>query len=63
MRIKFDKEPLAVENNYVTKVMNTYIVYDLDAWSNNPLNNFKLHNCLFSGTSIVKISDKKKMGV
>ena len=40
--------------------MNTYIVYDLDPWSNNPLNNFKLHNCLFSGTSIVKISDKKK---
>ena len=30
--IKFDKDPLAVEqSNYLTKVANVYIVYDLDA--------------------------------
>ena len=29
--IKFDKDPLAVEpNNYLTKIINGYIVYDLD---------------------------------
>ena len=33
MRIKFDKNPLAVEqNNYATKIANFYIVYDLDFW-------------------------------
>ena len=32
MRIKFDKDPLAVEqNSYLTKIVNVYIVYDLDA--------------------------------
>ena len=31
MRIKFDKGPLAVEqNNYLTKIINVYIVYDLN---------------------------------
>ena len=40
---KFDKDPLAVEqNNYLTKIVNVYIVYDLDAWPRNPTNNFKL---------------------
>ena len=40
--IKFDKDPLAVEqNNYLTKIVNVYIVYDLDAWPRNPTDNFK----------------------
>ena len=44
--IKFDKHPLAVEqNNYLTKIVNVYIVYDLDAWPRNPKNNFKFKNC------------------
>ena len=31
--IKFDKDPLAVEqNNYLTKVVNVYISYELAAW-------------------------------
>ena len=35
--INFDKDPLAVEqNNYLTKIVNVYIVYDLDAWPRNP---------------------------
>ena len=50
-----DKDPLVVEqNNYVTKIANTYIVYDLYTCSNNPIRNFALKNCLFGGTSIVK---------
>ena len=36
------KDTLAVkQNNYATKIVNAYIVYDLNAWPNNPLNNFK----------------------
>ena len=35
--IKLDKDPLALEqNNYLTKIVNVYIVYDLDAWPRNP---------------------------
>ena len=48
------KEPLAMEqNNYFTKIVNVYIVYDLDSWERNPSNNFKFKNCLFGATSIV----------
>ena len=58
MGIKLDKDPSAVQqNNYTTKIVNAYIVCDLDAWPNNPLNNFKLKNCLFCATNIVKNSD------
>ena len=32
MRKKFDKAPLAEEqNNYLTKILNVYIIYDLAA--------------------------------
>ena len=32
MVIKFDKDPLAIEqNNYTTKIVNVYIVYNPDA--------------------------------
>ena len=35
MTIKFDKRPLAVEQkNYVTKIANAYIVYELYTWPN-----------------------------
>ena len=34
MGIKFEKDPLAVEQkNYASKIVNVYIVYDLYAWS------------------------------
>ena len=47
MRITFDKDSLAVEqNNYTAKIINDYIVYDLDGWPEILLNNFKLKNCL-----------------
>ena len=43
--IKFDKDPLAAEqNNYLSKIINVYVVYDLDAWPRNPtkISNFKM---------------------
>ena len=59
--IKFAKDCLAVEqNNCLTKIVNVYIVYDLDAWPRSPTNNFKFKNCFFRETSIVKNSDKEK---
>ena len=61
MGIKFDKYLLAVEqNNYASKIVNVYIVYDLDAWPRNPTNNFKLKTCLFGASSLVKNRDKEK---
>ena len=43
MRIKFDKDPFAVEkNNYLTKIVYVYIVYDLNAWPKIPLRNVTL---------------------
>ena len=61
MRIKFHKDPLAVEQiNYLTKIANVYIVYDLTSWPRNPTNNFKFKNCLSGATSILQNSDKEK---
>ena len=61
MGIKFDKDHLAVEqNNYMTKIINVYTVYDLAAWPGNPTNNFKFKNSLFGATNMVKNSDKEK---
>ena len=56
MRVKFDKDPLAVEqNNYLTKIINFYIAYDLAAWPRNPTKIFKFNNRLFGATSIVMV--------
>ena len=64
MRIKFDKDPLAVEQyNYLTKIVNVYTVYDLDTWPKSPTNNFKFKNCLFGATNIVKIVIKKSINI
>ena len=61
MAIKFDKEPLAVEqSSYLTKIVNIYIAYDLDAWPKVPLRIFTLDKFLFRVINIVKNSDKKK---
>ena len=61
MEIKFDTDPLAVEqNNYLNKIVNVYIVYNLAAWPRNPTNNLKFKNCFFGATNIVKNSDKEK---
>ena len=61
MGIKFDKDLLAVkQSNYLTKIVNVYIVCDLDTWPRNPTNNFNFKNCLFGATYIFKNSDKEK---
>ena len=61
VKIRFNKDPLALEQNYfAAKVVNAYTVYDLDAWSNNPLINFTLKCCWFFTTTITKGSDKEK---
>ena len=59
--IKFNKDPLATEqNNYAIKIVNAYIVYELDTWPKNLLDNFKFKNCLFGATNTIKNSDKEK---
>ena len=53
--MQFLNESLVVEkNNYLTKIVNVYIVYDPDYWPRNPLNSFTLKNCLFDATNLVK---------
>ena len=43
MGIKFDEDPLALEqNNYLSKIVNVYLVYELCDWPNIPLKNFTL---------------------
>ena len=52
VKLKFNKDPLAVEqNNYATKIVNAYIVYDLDNWPYNRLKNISLKSCLFGATN------------
>ena len=59
--IKFDNSVLVVEeNNYVSKIVKAYIIYDLDDWPKIPLNKFTLNNCLFGPTNIVKNNVKEK---
>lgn len=59
--IKFDKERLATkQNNYLTKVVNAWIVYYLDACSKNPANSFKLKLSLLGETNVMKSSDNEK---
>ena len=64
MGIEFDKYYLTVEQkNYLTKIVNVYIVYDLDGWPKNSTKNFNFWklklNFLFRVTSVVKIVIKK----
>ena len=60
MRIKFEKDPLAVEqNNYFTKIVNLNSVSEYDL-PKVPLTNFTLKTCLFRATNIVKNIDKDK---
>ena len=47
MGVKFDKDPFAIEqNNYLTKIVNIYVVYDLEVWPKITLRNFTVKNCL-----------------
>ena len=61
-KIKFDKDPLAVEqNNYTTKTVNASIPYELDTWPKTSRNNFRFKNSLFGVTDVVKNTDKEKL--
>ena len=47
MGVKFDKDPFTIEqNNYLTKIVNIYVVYDLEACPKITLRNFTAKNCL-----------------
>ena len=60
--IQFDDSVLIEEqNSYAIKIVNAYIVYNLDDWSKILLNNFKLKTCLFGEINIREDSDKSKM--
>ena len=62
MGIQFNKDPLVLEyNNCATKIVNCYIVNELDTSPNIFLNNFELKICFFGFTNIEKTSDKAKL--
>ena len=42
------------KKNYASKIVNVYILYDLEAWLRNPTKNY-----LFGATTVVKSSDKE----
>ena len=59
--IKLDKDSLAAEeNSYLRKIVNVYIVYELDAWPRNPTNNFNFKSFILRATSVVKNKEKEK---
>ena len=45
---------------YLTKIVNTYTVFNLDTQSKIPLKNFVLKYCSFGATNIAKKSDNAK---
>ena len=54
--IEFDGDHFVVEQIiYTTKIVNVYIVYELDKRPKIFLNNFKLKNCLFDTSNTTKI--------
>ena len=59
--IQFNSTSLVIEqNNYATKIVNVYIIYDLDNWPKKARRNFTSKNCLFGLTNIIKDIDKEK---
>ena len=56
--IKLDQDQII--NNYASKLRNAFIVSDLNTCRKILFNNFKLKNCMFVATNIVKSSDKEK---
>ena len=48
MGINLDRDPLTVDQkSYLSKIVNVYFVYHLEAWPRVHTNNFKFKNCLF----------------
>ena len=51
--LQFNNTPLVLkQNNYTMKILNDYIVYDLDISLKNPLRKFILKNILLGVTNI-----------
>ena len=64
MRIIFDKDPLAVEqNNSLIEIVNVYIVYVSDAKPKFLLRNFTLKNCLLREINIVRNMINNKINI
>ena len=62
IQIYFNNTPLVVEqNNYRIKIVNFYIVHDLDDWPIVPLKNFTLKDRLFGVHNIGKNKDKSNI--
>ena len=57
--IQFNNTPFVIDqNNFTTKIVSAYIVYDLDNWPNILLRSFTWKTCLFGATNTAKNSDK-----
>ena len=53
--VQSNNTPLVVEQNtYVIKILNAYMFDDLGNWPTISLRNFKIKNCLFDATKIIK---------
>ena len=59
--IKFNRNPLVVKQmKCATKIINVYIVFELNLCPKSLLEKFTLKNCLFGATNIVENSDRSK---
>ena len=59
--IQFNYTSLVIEQNkYTSRIVNVYIVYDLNNQPKILLKTFTLKNCLFEATNIVKNNNKEK---
>ena len=45
---------------YSNFILNLYIVYELNNWSDNPSNDFEIRNCLFGTAKLVRNTIKRK---
>ena len=61
IEMQFNSTPFIMkQNNYLRKIVNVYIAYDLDNQSKSLLRNLSLKNGLFGLTNIVKVKGKEK---
>ena len=62
--MQLNNTPLVIDqNNFTSKTVNYYIVYDFDNWPKTPLTNFALKMVLFDVTDIVKIAIKVSISI
>ena len=52
MWIQFNTNPLVIsQKKFTNKIVNVYIVHDLNNWPKSPLRNFALKSCLFDANN------------